>query len=45
MVWNESIFFQDTKGSGELGYELVCMTAQHQYNNINNQLDATITVY
>ena len=23
----------------------VCMTMHHQYNNINNQLDATITVY
>jgi len=23
----------------------VCMTVHHLYNNINNQLDATITVY
>ena len=23
----------------------VCMTVRHKYNNINNQLDATITVY
>ena len=23
----------------------VCMTVHHGYNNINNQLDATITVY
>ena len=23
----------------------VCMTVHHKYNNINNQLDAKITVY
>ena len=23
----------------------VCMTVHHWYNNINNQLDATVTVY